>query len=334
MKKQTAHNGRRKVLVGASALLASTLSGAGKAKADRDYPTKPIRLLVPFTPGGVSDGSARLVAEYLGQRLKQTFIVDNRPGASGLVSGQLLANAEPDGYTIMLGYNGLLAINPHVVRDMPYDTLKAIQPVGKIGEYPSLLCANPALGLKTWSDVAAASKRREGGLSYGTSGIGGAEHLLGVLLTMRTGANLVHVPYKGAGPAIADAMSGHIPLSLTSSAGGAAPVRDGKLVGIGVSSAKRSPALPQVPTFIEGGIPDLVFNSWIGLFAPGATPKPIVDTLNLNLNKVLEDQELRNSLDKLGVAATPDTPLAFRKEIESDLERYGSIVKFAGIVAQ
>jgi tripartite-type tricarboxylate transporter receptor subunit TctC len=334
MKKQTAYNGRRRILVGGSALLASALARAGSANADRDYPTKPIRLLVPFTPGGVSDGSARLVAEYLGQRLNQTFVVDNRPGASGLVSGQLLAKAEPDGYTIMLGYNGLLAINPHVVRDMPYDTLKAIQPIGKIGEYPSLLCANPALGFKTWSDVAAASRSRAGGLSYGTSGIGGAEHLLGVLLTMRTGANLVHVPYKGAGPAIADAMSGHIPLSLTSLTGGAAPVRDGKLVGIGVSSAKRSPALPQVPTFVEGGIPDLVFNSWIGLFAPGGTPKPIVDKLNGHLNKVLEEPELRNNLDKLGVTATPGETLAFLKEIESDLERYGSIIKVAGIAAQ
>jgi tripartite-type tricarboxylate transporter receptor subunit TctC len=322
---------RRTLLTGACAGVAGLVVAPRAGYADAGFPNKPLRLLVPFTPGGVSDGSARLVAEYLTRRLNQTVIVDNRPGASGLVSGQHVAQADPDGYTLMLGYNGLLAINPHVIAKMPYDTMQDLAAVGKVGDYPSVLAANPGLGVRNWRELFALSKSRAEGLSYGTSGTGGTEHLIGVLLTQRTGANLIHIPYKGAGPALLDAIAGHIPLSLTSVAGGGSHIRAGKLTAIAVSSEKRSPSLPDVPTFIESGVPDFVVNSWIGIIAPGRTPRPIIDKLNAELNAVLENAELRERLAALGVNATPGTPEAFHAEIKSDLASYGPIVKAAGI---
>ena len=301
------------------------------ALAQAAYPSKPIRLIVPFTPGGVSDGSARLVAEALTQRLGQTVVVENKPGASGIVSGQYVAQSAPDGYTLMLGYNGLMAINPYVIAKMPYDTVKDLMPVSKIGDYPSLLVANPAVKAGNWTDLLALSKATAGGLSYGTSGTGGTEHLIAVLLVQRTGANLTHIPYKGAGPAIADAIAGHIPLALTSVAGGQQHVKSGKLKPIAVSSAVRSSTLPDVPTFIESGIPKFVVNSWIGLIAPARTPRPVIDKINAELNAALATPELRERLSVLGINATPGTPESFRDEIRQDLDTYGPIVKAAGI---
>ena len=302
--------------------------------AQGTYPNKPIRLVVPFTPGGVTDTSGRLIAEQLSKRLGQQVIVDNKPGASGNIGTQQVAVAAPDGYTLVLGFDGTLVINPHVFDKVPFDAVKDFAPIGKIGDAVLILVAHPGVAAKTLTDVIALSKSQAGGLSYGTSGTGGTPHIAGEQLKLRTGANLVHVPYKGGGQALTDVLGGNIPLVYTAVAGAQGHVKSGKLRAIAVSSAQRSKSLPDVPTFIESGVADFEVSSWVGLLAPARTPKAIIDKLNLELNAVLNDPEVRDKLNLMGITATPGTADKFGDEIKRDLARYGPVVKAAGIKAE
>jgi tripartite-type tricarboxylate transporter receptor subunit TctC len=298
------------------------------------WPNKPIRLVVPFTPGGVTDTSGRLIAEQLGKRLGQQVVVDNKPGASGNIGTQLAATAEPDGYTLLLAFDGTMVINPHVFEKTPFNTVRDFAPVGKIGDAILILVANPNGPAKTLHEVIALSKTQPGGLSYGTSGTGGTPHIGGELLKQRTGANLVHVPYKGGGQAMTDVLGGNIPLVYTAIAGAVQHVKGGKLHAVAVSSAQRAKSLPDVPTFIEGGVADFEINSWVGIMAPAKTPKAVLDKLNGELNAVLSDPVVRERLEALGITATPGTAEKFGDEIKRDLARYGGVVKAAGIKAQ
>lgn len=302
--------------------------------AQSPYPNKPIRLVVPFTPGGVTDTSGRLIAEQLTKRLGQQVIVDNKPGASGNIGTQQVAAAAPDGYTLVLGFDGTMVINPHVFDKVPFDTLKDFAPVGKIGDAVLIVVAHPSVAAKTLAEVIALSKTQAGGLSYGTSGTGGTPHIAGEQLKLRTGANLVHVPYKGGGQALIDVMGGNIPLVYTAVAGAQGHVKSGKLKAIAVSSAHRSKSLPDVPTFIESGVADFEVSSWVGLLAPAKTPKAIVDKLNAELNAVLNDPDVREKLNLMGITATPGTADKFGDEMKRDLARYGPVVKAAGIKAE
>ena len=301
------------------------------AHAQGAWPNKPIRLVVPFTPGGVTDTSGRLIAEHLGKRLGQPIIVDNKPGASGNIGTSLVKVAAPDGYTLMLGFDGTLVINPHVFAKVPFDTVTDFAPIGKIGDAILILVAHPDVPVKSLPDVIALSKTQPGGLSFGTSGTGGTPHIAGELLKARTNANLTHVPYKGGGQAMADVLGGTIPLVYTAVAGAYGHVQSGKLRAIAVSSAQRSTALPDVPTFAESGVPDFVVNSWVGLLAPAKTPAAIVSRLSTELNAVLNDATVREKLRLMGIDATPGSAEQFSNEIKRDLTRYGQVVKAAGI---
>ena len=328
---------RRSMLVLIAAAAVACLTWALPLWAQSSYPIKPIRLVVPFTPGGVTDTSGRLIAEQLSKRLGQQIIVDNRPGASGNIGTQQVAAAEPDGYTLVLGFDGTLVINPHVFEKVPFNTTRDFAPVGKIGDAMLILVAHPGLAATTLKDVIALSKSQAGGLSYGTSGTGGTPHIAGELLKLRTGANLVHVPYKGGGQAMTDVLGGNIPLVYTAVAGAHSHVKSGKLRGIAVSSAQRSKSLPDVPTFIESGIngtSDFELNSWVGLLAPAKTPRAIIDKLNTELNAVLNDPDVREKLSVMGISAAPGTADRFGEEIKRDLARYGQVVKAAGIKAE
>jgi tripartite-type tricarboxylate transporter receptor subunit TctC len=301
------------------------------AAAQDSYPNKPIRLVVPFTPGGVTDTSGRVVAEFLSKRLGQQVIVDNKPGASGNIGTALVKGAPADGYTLVLAFDGTMVINPHVFAKVPFDTLADFTPIGKIGDAVLILVANPDAPVKTVADVIAVSKTRPGGLAYGTSGTGGTPHIAGELLKIRTGANLVHVPYKGGGQAMTDVLGGQIPLVYTAVAGAHGHVKNGKLRALAVSSAQRTSALPDVPTFVESGVPDFVVNSWVGILAPAGLPAPIAQRLNTELNAVLRDPEAREKLRTLGIEASPGTAAQFRDEMGRDLKRYEAVVKAAGI---
>jgi tripartite-type tricarboxylate transporter receptor subunit TctC len=325
---------RRRVIAGAAVAALTVASWQVPVSAQASYPNKPIRLVVPFTPGGVTDTSGRLVAEQLSKRLGQQVIVDNRPGASGNIGTQMVAAAEPDGYTLVLAFDGTMVINPHVFTKVPFDTARDFAPVGKIGDAALILVAHPGVAAKSLRDVIALSKTQPGGLSYGTSGTGGTPHIGGELLKQRSGANLVHVPYKGGGQAMTDVLGGNIPLVYTAVAGAFQHVKSGKLHAVAVSSGQRVKSLPDVPTFIESGVSDFEVNSWVGILAPAKTPKAVLDKLTSELNAVLSDPDVRERLAALGINATPGSGEQFGEEMKRDLARYGQVVRAAGIKAE
>ena len=323
------NRGARRALL--TALIPFCCLAPGLAASQNTYPTKAVRLVVPFAPGGVADTSARLIAEQLTKRLNQQVYVENKAGASGNIGSGFVANADPDGYTLLLGFDGTLAINPHIFENIPFDSVKDFAPVGKIGDAALILVANPELPAKTLQQVLELSRQREGGLGYGSSGVGGTPHIGGELINQTTGSKLMHVPYKGGGQALIDVQGGAIPLVFTAVAGAYPFVKSGRVVAIGVASAKRVESLPDVPTFIEGGLADFVMYSWVGILAPAKTPKPIVDLLNQALNAALVDPDVVARLDKLGITATPGTPAQYAEQIKRDLDRYGPVVKAARI---
>jgi len=305
--------------------------GLTPSAAQSDYPNRSIRLVVPFAPGGVTDTSARVIAENMGKRLGKQMIVDNRPGASGNIGTGQVVRAEPDGYTLLLGFDGTLVINPHVFTNIPFDTLKDFVPVGKIGDAILIMVAHPSVQANNLKEVIELSKKTPGGLSYGTSGAGSTPHLMGETINVRNGSNLVHIAYKGGGPAMIDLQGGNIPIVITAVAGALPHIQAGRIKGIGVSSAQRASSLPDLSTFIEQGQKDFILNSWVGILAPQKTPSPIIDKLNKTLNDVLRDPDVVDRLQKLGVTPMPGTPAQFGAAIKADLEQFGKVVKAAKI---
>lgn len=308
--------------------LASTPAQSQSAQA---YPSKTVRLVVPFAPGGVTDTSGRIVAEALSKRLGQQVIVENKPGASGNIGAQQVANAAPDGYTLFLALDGTLVINPHAYSKIGFDTLKDFAPISKIGNSVIILAANPALKAKNLKELIALANATPGGLSYGTSGNASIVHLAGELLKQQSKSNFVHVAYKGGGPAVADALAGHIPLTFASAASINQHMKAGKLVALGVPSASRSAAYPNIPTFKESGIPGIELNSWVGIVAPAKTPAAIITKLNKEINAVLQDPAVKAKLLGSGIEAANVTPEQFSDEIKRDLAMYKPVVEKAGI---
>jgi len=296
-----------------------------------DYPAKPIRLIVPFAPGGVTDTGARIVADKLGQRLGQTVVVENRPGAAGNIGTQAVVNAEPDGYTLVVGFDGTMVINPHVYTKIGFDPVKDFAPVSKIGDAVLILVANPKVPVNTLQELIAFSKTSPEGVSYGSAGTGSTPHLAGELLKLRTGAKLVHIPYKGGGQAMADVVGGTIPLLYTAVAGAYPFVEKNQLRALAVSSKERLASLPNVPTFEEAGVPDFVINSWIGILAPAGTPAEITRKLQENIHAVVMEPSTRDRLANLGIVSSGNAPEAFGQQIKEDLAKYKDIVKQVGI---
>jgi tripartite-type tricarboxylate transporter receptor subunit TctC len=325
------HPNRRAFLKCAGALAATGTLPYSEALAQSNWPAKPIKLVIPFAPGGVTDTSGRIIADFLGKRLGQQVVPDNRPGASGNIGSQAVASAEPDGYTLLLVLDGTFVINPHVYDKVAFDPLRDFSTIGKIGDSTTILVAHPGFKANNLRELIDLSKSQPGGVSYGTSGTGSIVHLAGELLKQRTGANLVHIPYKGGAPAIADALAGHTPLAFASAASVQNHLKSGNLKAIGVPSGKRSRQYPDIPTFAESGLADFDINSWVGLVAPAKTPRGIVDRLNTELNAALADPEVRSKLEASGISATPGTTETFSATIRKELALYGSVVKTAGI---
>ncbi len=314
-------------------LLALFCLAASLAQA-QDYPTRAIRLIVPFSPGGVADTSARVVADRLGARLGQQVLVENRAGASGNIGTQMVAQSAPDGHTLVLGFDGTMVINPWVFPSIPFDSVKDFAPVTKLGDATLIMVAHPSVPAKDIRELIALAKAKPGSLSFGTSGTGGTPHLAGELLNQRAGIALTHIPYKGGGQAVGDVVGGQIPLVYTAIASAQQYVKSGRLKALGVSGAKRSSSLPDVPTFIESGLDGFVVDSWVGIFAPAKTPRAIVDRLQRELAAILALPEVRERYAVLGIEPVGNTPEQFGEQVRADLAKWEKVVKQANIKAE
>jgi len=299
------------------------------AAAAQPFPSKPVRIIVPFSPGGVADSSARVISDKLGARLGQSVVVENRPGASGNIGTQQVAAAAPDGYTLLLGFDGTMVVNPHVYAKLPFDTLRDFVPVTKLGDATLILVAHPSVPAKDLREFLTIAKTQN--FSYGSAGTGSTPHLAGELLAQRTGIALTHVPYKGGGQAMGDVVGGQIPLVFTAIATAQQFVRSGKLKGLGVSSARRSGSLPDVPTFVENGLEGFVVDSWVGILAPAKTPPPVVARLQKEIAAVLAEPETRERYATLGIEPVANAPEQFAEQIRADLARWEKVVRQAGI---
>jgi tripartite-type tricarboxylate transporter receptor subunit TctC len=297
--------------------------------AAQDWPAKSVRIIAPFAPGGVVDNAARVIAEPLSQRLGQQVVVENRAGAGGNIGTAQVAQAEPDGYTLLLGYDGTLVINPHVYAKISFDTLRDFAPVTKLGDATLILVAHPGAGVKSLPELIAQAKTKP--FSYGTSGTGNTTHLVAELLKQRTGARLDHVPYKGGGQAVIDVVGGQIPLVFTAIATAQQHVHSGRLLALGVPSAKRSSALPNTPTFQESGLAGFDVSSWVGILVPAKTPRPIVERLQKELAVVLQSTFVKERYAVLGIEPVGNTPAQFTEDIRADLARWRDVVKAANV---
>ncbi|HEY4370734.1 MAG TPA: tripartite tricarboxylate transporter substrate binding protein [Burkholderiales bacterium] len=301
------------------------------ARAQQDFPNHPVRLVVPFAPAGVTDTSARVLADKLSRVMGQQVLVDNRPGASGNIGTQQVAMSAPDGYTLLLAFDGTMVINPFVFPKIPFDTLRDFTPVTKMGDAALVLVAHPSVPANNLAELIAYSKANPGKLSFGHSGTGGTTHVAGELLKQRTGLDMQNIPYKSGGQAVADCIGGTIPLAYSAVAGAQAYLKAGRLKAIGASTPKRLASLPNVPTFIEQGVPGFDVASWVGIMVPVKTPRAIVDRLHHDLLIALKDPELEARYEVLGVTVVANTPEQFGEQIKADLARWSKVVEAAKI---
>lgn len=312
------------------ACVIAVVGASSLALAQNDYPNKPIKIIVPFSPGGGGDTVIRNISEKLGARLGQPIVIENRPGASGYIGAQVVATAQPDGYTILMGFDGSLVVAPNLIK-APFDTLADFAPITKLNDATLVLAAHPSLGVKSLKELVELSKTKTGGMAFGSSGPATTTHLAGELLAQRAGINLTHVPYKGGGQAVTDVVGGQIPLIFTVIPTISAFIKDGRLHAIGVASAKRSKVLPNVPTMIESGLPGFEVTSWYGLLAPAKTPKPIIDRLQREVAAVLALPEVRERYLSGGFEPVGNRPEEFTQQIRADLTRWKKVVKDADI---
>ena len=303
-----------------AALFASSLAGA------QSFPSRPVTLVVPFPPGGGTDTGARIVAEQLGRKWGQTVVVENKGGAAGMIGADLVAKAKPDGYTILMGNIGTQAINPSLYKKMPYDPDAAFAPISLVAELPLAMMVNPAVEAKTAKEFVALAKSKPGQLSYSSSGAGGAPHLAAEMFKDSTGSFILHVPYRGGGPAIGDLIAGHVQLSFMTVLEASGHIKAGKLRALAVTSDKRVSALPDVPTLAETAVPGFNSISWIGLFAPAGTPREIVDKISADVREVIAAEDVKARLVNLGAVPLANTPAQFTQMIANDRKRYARII--------
>ena len=320
-------NGNSRVVV-----LCLTAGGA-PALAQTDvasYPSRPIRIVVPQSPGGSTDLSARLIAQRLTEVFKQTVVVDNRPGAGTTSGAEIVTRAAPDGHTLLVVASSL-TINPALYTKLSYDPVRDFTPVTQLSRFPNMLAAHPSLPVKTLNDVIALAKAKPGQINYASAGTGTGTHMSAELLKQMTGIDIVQIPYKGGGPAAIAAIGGQTQLIIGTSVGLLPHVRSGKLKAIAVTSPKRSAVAPEIPTFAESGAPGYEHEPWNGLLAPAKTPRPIVARLNAEVVRILATPEVKKIFSNEGAEAVGNSPEAFAAVVKSETAKWAKVVKTAGI---
>ncbi|MCU4122187.1 Bug family tripartite tricarboxylate transporter substrate binding protein [Variovorax sp. N23] len=303
------------------------------AHAQAAFPSKPITIIVPFSAGGTTDILARVVGQSMSTDLGQPVVIDNRAGAGGNIGGQAAARATADGYTIFMGTVGTHAINQALYKKMPFDPIKDFAPLSRVAMVPNLLVANPSQPYKNVKELIAYAKANPGKINFGSSGSGSSIHLSGELFKQMAGVDMQHVPYRGSAPAVSDLLGGQISIMFDNMPSAIAHVKGGKLRALAVTTAKRSPALPDVPTIAESGVPGYEATSWFGLLAPAGTPAPVIAKLNASILKALANPEVKKKLAEQGAEAAGEKPEQFAAFIVSETAKWGKVVKESGATA-
>ena len=309
-------------------LLASTWATVCMAQT---YPNKPIRLIVPFPPGGSTDLMGRVLGAKLGEAFNQQVIVENRPGASGMIGNELVARATPDGHMLTMGTIGAMSVNVSLFKSVPYESPRDFAPVTLTGNVENLLVVHPSVPARNVKELITLAAGKPGMLIFASSGTGNAPHLAGELFNQLANVKLVHLPYKGGGPAMIDLVAGQVSLSFASMPSSLPFAKSGKLRALAVGGAKRSPAAPEIPTVAENGLPGFEVTDWQGLLAPAKTPAAVVDRLNRETTRILGERDVRERLSAAGLQPVTNTPQQFTDFIRAEIDKWGKVIRGAGI---
>jgi tripartite-type tricarboxylate transporter receptor subunit TctC len=314
-----------------SALIAPLALAAFAAAAQQSFPSRPVRLIVPYPPGGNVDITARIIGPTMGELLRQTVVVDNRGGGGGNVGAHLVAKSAPDGYTLLMGSSGPLSINPVIVSNLPYDSLKDYAPISRVQIVPLVVLAGPKAGIGSVKELIERARQNPGKLATASAGTGTTNHFGIELFNTMAGVKLLHVPYKGSGPALAEMLGGQVPLMFDQLSASIGYIRDGRLKALAVASAKRASVLPGVPTLDESGLRGYEASTFIGILAPANTPKPVVTRLNAAMLKVMDTAAVRDKFLGLGAEPGSSSPEEFAKLIADELAKWRDLAKRAGL---
>lgn len=309
--------------------LLACLAYAGPAAA-QDYPTRPIRIIVPFAPGGSTDSVVRILGNQLEKELKGTVVIENRPGAAATLGMQAVASAAPDGYTLGAA-NISLGANPSLLKSVPYDTQKDFAPVGLVARVPLVLSVHPSLPAHSVKELIALAKEKPGTITYGTAGHGSGSDLSTALFAYMTGIKMVNVPFNGGAPQVAATLGGHVQVAFATIPSGQAHFASGKLRPLGISTLKRDPTLPNVPTISEAGVPGYEMGDWIGIVAPAKTPQAVIDRLNKAINQALAVPDVKVKIEKIGTQVAGGTPAEFKAFLQDELKKWHEVVEKMGL---
>jgi tripartite-type tricarboxylate transporter receptor subunit TctC len=322
------------MLFRSTVLLALCATAPSAASAADAYPTRPVRMIVAYPPGGGTDIVGRMMAQKLGEAFAQTVVIDNRGGATGNIGTELAARANPDGYTLLMGNVAPNAINVSLFKKLPYDPVKDFAPVSLVAITPNILVVNPTLPVKTVKDLVALAKAKPGVLNFPSAGVGSSSHLAGELLKILAKVDMVHVPYKGGGPALIAVVAGEVPVTFGTAASVSPHTRSGRLRALAVTSGKRSAVLPDLPTIAEAGLPGYEMLNWLGLFAPAGTPRPIVDRLASEALRIVRQPDI---VSRFKAQASEPSPLGtdeFAAFVRKEVEKWGKVVAATGMTAE
>ena len=314
-------------------LVAGVLALCSAQLHAQSYPSKPIRIIVPVAAGGIADYYSRVIGAKLGEAWGQPVLVENRPGGGGNIGSDIVAKSPADGYTMVMGFVGSHAVNPFLIKNMPYDPQRDFVPVAMAIEAEGMLAVHPSMPVRTVADLIALARAQPGKLSYASGGVGTSSHLAGELFKSMTGTDIVHIPYKGNAPAIADLIGGQTQLTFATMPTVIPHVRAGKLRGVAVIGSTRSAAAPELPTIAEAGVPGFSVNNWIGLFAPAGTPAEIVRKVNTEVMRIMRLPEVTRRMEVEGERFTPNSPEEFAQFVRSEVAKWGKVVKDAGLKA-